>query len=150
MRQVINQMSMKIESRSVNEGYARMSVAVFVSQLDPTLEEISDVKTIVSEAVTNAIVHGYRERCGYIHIRVRLFDDQTAEICVRDQGCGITDVEKAREPMFTTGNDERSGMGFTIMESFSDKLRVRSGVGKGTTVTLIKKIAGKQHDSGKN
>ena len=150
MRQVINQMTMKFESRSVNEGFARMATAVFVSQLDPTLEEISDVKTIVSEAVTNAIVHGYKDHCGQIHITAKLFDDQTAEIRVRDQGCGIADVRKAREPMFTTGNDERSGMGFTIMESFSDKLRVRSAVGKGTTVILVKKIAGKLYDNGKN
>lgn len=148
MHQIINQMSMKFDSRSVNEGFARMAVAVFVSQLDPTLEELSDVKTIVSEAVTNAIVHGYRDKYGQIHIKVRLYDDSCAEITVRDAGCGIADIARAREPMFTTGDAERSGMGFTIMESFSDKLRVRSASGKGTTVTLIKRIRGKNNDSG--
>lgn len=148
MHQIINEMSMKFDSRSVNEGFARMAVAVFVSQLDPTLEELSDIKTIVSEAVTNAIVHGYCDRCGQICITVKLYDDLFAEIRVRDTGCGITDVAQAREPMFTTGDVERSGMGFTIMESFSDKLRVRSAPGKGTTVTLIKRIRGKGNDSG--
>lgn len=148
MHQIINEMSMKFDSRSVNEGFARMAVAVFVSQLDPTLEELSDIKTIVSEAVTNAIVHGYRDRCGQIYITVKLYDDLFAEIRVRDTGCGIADVAQAREPMFTTGDAERSGMGFTIMESFSDKLRVRSAPGKGTTVTLIKRIRGKGNDSG--
>ena len=150
MRQLINQMSMKFDSRSVNEAFARTSAAVFISQLDPTLEEISDIKTIISEAVTNAIVHGYRDRYGKIYITVKLFDDQTAEIRVRDLGCGIPDIEKAKEPLFTTGDSERSGMGFTIMESFSDKLRVHSIPEKGTTVTLVKHIAGKIHDSRKN
>ena len=144
MRQVINQMTMKFESRSVNEGFARMATAVFVSQLDPTLEEISDVKTIVSEAVTNAIVHGYKDRCGQIHITAKLFDDQTAEIRVRDQGCGIADVQKAREPMFTTGNDERSGMGFTIMESFMTTFEVTSMPGKGTSIHMRRKIKQRQ------
>lgn len=148
MHQVINTMSMKFDSRSVNEGFARMAVAVFISQLDPTLEELNDIKTIVSEAVTNAIVHGYRDKCGQIHIAVKLYDDHAAEIRVRDTGCGIEDVARAREPMFTTGDSERSGMGFTIMESFSDKLRVRSAPGKGTTVTLIKRIRGKGYDGG--
>ena len=96
MHQIINEMSMKFDSRSVNEGFARMAVAVFVSQLDPTLEELSDIKTIVSEAVTNAIVHGYRDRCGQIYITVKLYDDLFAEIRVRDTGCGIADVAQAR------------------------------------------------------
>lgn len=150
MHQLINQMSIKFDSRSVNEGFARMSAAVFVSQLDPTLDELNDVKTIVSEAVTNAIVHGYQDRCGQIHISIKLYEDRTVEIRVRDKGRGIADIKKAREPMFTTGDAERSGMGFTIMESFSDQLRVRSTPGKGTSVVLIKKIVGKSYDPGQN
>ena len=140
-------MSMKFDSRSVNEGFARTSAAIFVSQIDPTLEELNDIKTIVSEAVTNAIVHGYREHCGKIQIQMKLYTDRVVEIRVRDSGCGISDIQKAREPMYTTGDGERSGMGFTIMESFSDRLRVRSVPGKGTTVTLIKKITGKPYDA---
>lgn len=144
MLNVINKMSIKLESRSVNEGFARQTVAAFVAQLDPTVEELNDIKTIVSEAVTNAIVHGYRDRLGYITVAVRLMENRTAEIKVKDSGCGIPDIEQARQPMFTTGDEERSGMGFTIMESFTDKLRVRSTVGKGTIVTLVKVIHGRQ------
>lgn len=144
MLNVCNKMSIKLESRSVNESFARQTVAAFVAQLDPTMEELNDIKTVVSEAVTNAIVHGYRDRLGYITVSVRLFDDRTAEIKVKDQGCGIADIEQARQPMFTTGDAERSGMGFTIMESFTDRLRVRSTVGKGTIVTLVKAIHGRQ------
>lgn len=150
MRQLINQMSIKFDSRSINESFARMSAAVFVSQLDPTLDELNDIKTIVSEAVTNAIVHGYQDQCGQIHISIKLYDDHTAEIRVRDKGRGIADVKKAREPMFSTGDSERSGMGFTIMESFSDQLRVRSAPGKGTLIVLIKKITGKTYDARQN
>ena len=148
MLNVINKMSIKLESRSVNEGFARQTVAAFVAQLDPTVEELNDIKTIVSEAVTNAIVHGYRDRLGYITVAVRLLENRTAEIKVKDSGCGIADIEQARQPMFTTGNEERSGMGFTIMESFTDKLRVRSTVGKGTLVTLVKVIHGRRTEEG--
>lgn len=144
MQNVVNKMSIKLESRSVNESFARQTVAAFVAQLDPTIEELNDVKTVVSEAVTNSIVHGYRDRMGYITITVRLMENCTAEIKVKDSGCGIPDIEQARQPMFTTGDEERSGMGFTIMESFTDKLRVRSTVGKGTLVTLIKVIHGRR------
>lgn len=144
MQNVVNKMSIKLESRSVNESFARQTVAAFVAQLDPTIEELNDVKTVVSEAVTNSIVHGYRDRMGYITITVRLLENCTAEIKVKDSGCGIPDIEQARQPMFTTGDEERSGMGFTIMESFTDKLRVRSTVGKGTLVTLIKVIHGRR------
>ncbi len=112
------------------------------------MEELGDLKTVVSEAVTNAIVHGYRDKLGYITITVRLFDDRTAEVKVKDNGCGIADITQARQPMFTTGDDTRSGMGFTIMESFTDQLRVRSAIGKGTTVTLIKTVHGRS-DGGK-
>lgn len=132
--------SIKIEflSKSANEGFARVAIAAFASQLDPTLEQISEIKTAVSEAVTNCIVHGYRDKIGKIYISARLYQNKLV-ICVRDKGCGIENVEKAREPLFTTGNEnERSGMGFTIMESFMDKIKVVSKVDRGTKVTLTK------------
>ena len=128
-------------SRSANEGFARTTAACFAAQLDPTLEEIGDIKTAVSEAVTNAIVHAYPDRLGKIVMKLKLFEDHSLEISVRDWGVGIADVEQARTPLFTTGSEERSGMGFTIMESFMDGLRVRSVPGKGTTVILRKKIS---------
>ena len=128
-------------SRAANEGFARTAAACFVAQLDPTLDEVNDVKTAVSEAVTNAIVHAYPQTLGKITLRLRLFGDQTVEILVKDNGVGIEDVDRAREPLYTTGNEERSGMGFTIMESFMDRVRVRSTPGKGTTVVLSKQIA---------
>ena len=128
-------------SRSANEGFARTAAACFVAQLDPTLDEVNDVKTAVSEAVTNAIVHAYPQTLGKITLRLRLFGDQTVEILVKDNGVGIENVDRAREPLYTTGNEERSGMGFTIMESFMDRVRVRSTPGKGTTVVLSKQIA---------
>ena len=132
--------TIKIEflSKSANEGFARVAIAAFASQLDPTLEQISEIKTAVSEAVTNCIVHGYKDKIGKIYISAKLYSDKIV-ITVRDKGCGIEDIEKAREPLFTTGNEnERSGMGFTIMESFMDKIRVSSKTGKGTKVTLTK------------
>ncbi|MCD7886601.1 MAG: anti-sigma F factor [Clostridiales bacterium] len=137
----INQVKMEFDSRSANEGFARAAAACFAAQLDPTLEELGDVKTAVSEAVTNVIVHAYPDAIGRVLLRLRLFEDNTVEITVRDWGVGIPDLEKAREPMFTTGGADRSGMGFTIMESFTDAMRVRSAVGKGTTVTMRKKIS---------
>ena len=140
MQNVQNNMSIKFESRSVNEAFARQTVAAFVAQLDPTLEELNDIKTAVSEAVTNAIVHGYADRLGYITVSAKLLEGGKIEIKVKDSGRGIADIEKAREPMFTTGDDTRSGMGFTIMESFMDKLRVRSTEGKGTIVTMLRTL----------
>ncbi|MCC8076180.1 MAG: anti-sigma F factor [Clostridiales bacterium] len=137
----INQVKMEFDSRSANEGFARAAAACFAAQLDPTLEELGDVKTAVSEAVTNVIVHAYPDAIGRVLLRLRLFEDNTVEITVRDWGVGIPDLDKAREPMFTTGGADRSGMGFTIMESFMDAMRVRSAVGKGTTVTMRKKIS---------
>lgn len=142
--QALNRMTLRFDSRSVNEAFARMTVSAFVAQLDPTLEELNDIKTVVSEAVTNAIVHGYRDRMGEIIVSARLLEDGYAEIKVKDHGCGIPDIEQARQPLFTTGDAERSGMGFTIMESFSDKLKVRSAVGKGTTVTMLRRIHGRE------
>lgn len=141
--QTLNRMTLRFESRSVNEAFARMTVAAFIAQLDPTLEELNDIKTVVSEAVTNAIVHGYRDKVGEIVVSARLLEGGFAEIKVKDHGCGIPDIEQARQPLFTTGDAERSGMGFTIMESFSDKLRVRSAVGRGTTVTMLRQILGR-------
>ena len=136
-----NHVSLEVPSRSANEGFARTAAACFAAQLDPTLEEINDVKTAVSEAVTNAIVHAYPDTLGKIVLKLRLRDDHSLEIVVRYWGVGIADVEQARTPLFTTGNEERSGMGFTIMESFMDSLKVRSAPGKGTTVTMRRKIA---------
>ena len=136
-----NSVRLEFMSRSVNEGFARAAMAVFASQLDPTLDELGDIKTAVSEAVTNCIVHAYPDTLGKISVRARLFPDNSVEIVVRDWGLGIPDVPKALEPMFTTGGDDRSGMGFTIMESFMDKVRVRSKTGSGTTVTMRRHIS---------
>ena len=140
MKPPINSMTVKFDSRSVNEGFARAAAAAFIAQMDPTLEELNDMKTAVSEAVTNCIVHAYPENVGEITLSVKVFQPNTVEIVIRDKGCGIADVEKARTPMFTTGGSERSGMGFTIMESFTDKLKVRSVSGRGTTVTMLRSI----------
>ena len=128
--------------RSANEGFARVAVAAFVARLDPTIEELNDIKTAVSEAVTNCIVHAYKEKIGNIYITA-IIDGDNVKIRIRDRGCGIPDVEQAMEPLFTTGGEERAGLGFAVMESFTDKLKVRSSVGKGTTVTMSKKISRK-------
>ena len=136
----IDQATIVFTSRSANEGFARAAAACFAAQLDPTLDEVADIKTAVSEAVTNAIVHAYPDALGRIVMKMKLLKDGVLEITVRDWGRGITDVEEARRPLFTTGGSERSGMGFTIMESFMDKLTVRSMQGKGTTVQMRKRI----------
>ena len=136
-----NQVALEFPSRSANEGFARTAAACFAAQLDPTLEEVNDIKTAVSEAVTNAIVHAYPDTLGKILLKLRIREGGTLEIVVKDWGVGIADVEQARTPLFTTGNEERSGMGFTIMESFMDKVTVRSAVNKGTTVVMRKKLA---------
>ena len=139
-RRILNEMRLVIDSRSANESFARVTVAAFIAQLDPTIEEISDIKTAVSEAVTNCIIHGYRDEIGKIYIQARLYDDGRAMIRVRDKGVGIDNIKQAMEPLFTTGGGERGGLGFTVMESFMDNLKVRSSKGKGTTVTMEKKI----------
>ncbi len=139
----INTMKMEIESRSVNESFSRVAVASFIAQLDPTIEELGDIKTAVSEAVTNAIVHGYKEGKGKIYITVSIFENAEVKIRIRDKGCGIENIEQAMEPLFTTMGGERAGLGFAVMESFMDKVKVRSSVGKGTQVTLEKKINGR-------
>lgn len=136
-----NYIKIEFPSRSVNEGFARAAAAAFASQLDPTLEELGDIKTAVSEAVTNAIVHAYPDCIGRVLLRLRIMKGGRLEIVVKDWGRGIEDVQRAREPLFTTGGAERSGMGFTIMESFMDSLKVRSVAGRGTTVVMKKKIA---------
>ncbi len=139
----VNQMSLKLESRSVNESFARVAVSAFAAQQDPTVEEISDIKTAVSEAVTNCIVHAYPESVGEIYIWVGLFDNGLVRVRVRDRGCGIADVRQAMEPLFTTLGGERAGLGFAVMESFMDKVRVRSVPGKGTSVSMDKYIKGR-------
>ena len=137
----INYTDFTFLSRSANEGFARTAAACFAAQLDPTLEEVNDIKTAVSEAVTNAIVHAYPDAIGKVAVRARICPGNVLELTVKDHGRGIADVEKAREPLYTTGGEERSGMGFTIMESFMDKLTVRSVPGRGTTVLMRKKLA---------
>lgn len=143
MQKPINDFKINIPAKSVNEGFLRAVCAAFSALSDPTVEEISDIKTAVSEAVTNAIVHGYKEKQGRIYIDAALYPDNTVKIKIKDKGCGIADVKKAMEPLFTTAGDDRSGLGFSVMESFTDKVLVRSVPGKGTVVTLTKKISGK-------
>ena len=140
---VINEMKMTVDSRSVNESFSRTVVAAFTAQLDPTVEEINDIKTAVSEAVTNCIVHGYKNSVGKIYITVKIHDNGKVVIAIRDRGCGIPDILKAREPLFTTLGGDRAGLGFSVMESFMDKLTIRSKVNKGTTITLYKTIKGR-------
>ena len=141
MKRTENYVKIEFLSRSSNEGFARIAAAGFAAQLDPTLDELGDVKTAVSEAVTNAIVHAYPDTLGRIALKLRIAEGGVLELTVRDWGRGIENVEQARRPLFTTGGAERSGMGFTIMESFMDKLTVKSTPGKGTTVTMRKRIA---------
>ncbi len=138
---ILNEMKIILPSNSVNEGAARAAVSSFLIQADPTVEELSDIRTAVSEAVTNAIVHGYRGTMGNIEIIVRLLSEREIYIRIKDRGCGISDVKQAMEPLFTTApEEERSGLGFSVMESFTDKLRVSSKTGKGTTVTMRKRL----------
>ena len=141
-----NYIKLEFPSRSVNEGFARAAAAAFAAQLDPTLEELGDIKTAVSEAVTNCTVHAYPDSLGRVMLRMRIMKGGRLEIVVKDWGRGIEDVKKAREPLFTTGGAERSGMGFTIMESFMDKLRVRSSPGRGTTVTMVRTTRQRQEE----
>ncbi len=139
----INELKLIFDSKSINESFSRMAVSAFAAQLDMTVEELGDIKTVVSEAVTNCIVHAYRESIGKIYITCTVFEEGVVRISVRDKGCGIDDIKKAREPLYTSLGGERSGLGFSVMESFSDNLRVRSKPGVGTTVTIEKKLKGK-------
>lgn len=139
----VNSMNLKFLSRSANEAFARTAVASFLLSLDPFLEEINDVKTAVSEAVTNAIVHGYKDTIGYVYISVSIKDDRKVVIKIKDKGCGIPDIEKAMEPLFTTGGEERSGLGFSVMDSVMDKIKVTSREGRYTTVTMERRFSSK-------
>ena len=135
-----NYMDLQFPSKSANEAFARAAIACFAAQLDPTLDELGDIKTAVSEAVTNCIVHAYPDSIGPITLKARILPEQVLDIVVKDKGCGIEDVEQACRPMFTTGGEERSGMGITIMESFMTEFRLSSTPGKGTTVHMKRKI----------
>ena len=137
----INKFYLKIPSRSANESFARVAVSAFVSQLDPTLEELSDIKTAVSEAVTNSIVHAYKNEIGNIYITAEIYEDRSMKIRIRDTGAGIEDVTKALQPLFTTVGGERSGLGFSVMQSFMDYLKVTSKLGNGTTVIMKKSLS---------
>ena len=138
---VENEIDLKMPSRSVNEGFARAAVAAFCAQLNPTAVELADLKCAVSEAVTNCIVHAYKEEIGKIYITAELTDQNTVRIKIRDTGCGMADVAKSMEPLYTTAGGERAGLGFAVMQSFMDSIKVRSRVGKGTTVQMVKKIS---------
>ena len=138
-----NQATVTFSARSVNEGFARVTAAAFFAQLDPTLQEIAEIKTVVSEAVTNAIVHGYAENGGDVRLKLQILANSRVRITVRDRGKGIEDVARAMTPLFTTGGEDRAGMGFSIMQGFCDKVRVRSFPGKGTVVVMEKYIGGK-------
>ena len=135
-----NYMILEFPSKSCNEAFARSAIACFASQLDPTLEELGDIRTAVSEAVTNCIVHAYPDGLGTISMRCRILKDNVLDIVIKDKGVGISDVERARRPAFTTGGADRSGMGFTIMESFMTELEISSREGKGTTVHMRRKL----------
>lgn len=139
----INEFKLTLESKSINEAFARVVVSAFASQLDPNVEEVSDLKTAISEAVTNCIVHAYKSSQGKIYITGIIDDKNIIKIRIKDKGCGISDINQAMAPLFTTGEGDRAGLGFTVMESFCDKVTVKSAVNKGTVVTLTKKIEGK-------
>ena len=139
--QSYNEMNLRLPSLSVNEGMARSAVAAFCAQQNPSATELADIKCAVSEAVTNCIVHAYKERIDTVYITVAIFDNRVVKITVRDKGCGIDDVKKAMEPLYTTAGGERAGLGFAVMQSFMDNIRVSSKVGKGTCVTMQKKIS---------
>lgn len=135
----INEFRLTVDSKSINESFARVVVSSFITPLDPTLEELADLKTAVSEAVTNCIVHAYKNTYGKIYITGQISDSNIVKVTIRDKGCGIPDIDKAMTPLFTTGEGDRAGLGFTVMESFCDSIRVRSKLDKGTTVVLSKK-----------
>ena len=139
--QVNNKFTMNLLAKSANESFARACIASFAAQLDPTLEEIGDIKTAVSEAVTNCIVHAYKEKIGKIYISGELLENNVIRIKIRDTGCGIENIEKAMEPLYTTVGGERAGLGFAVMQSFMDSVRVRSAAGKGTSIVMTKKIS---------
>lgn len=139
--QIINKFTMNLYAKSANEGFARSCISAFASQLDPTLEELNDIKTAVSEAVTNCIVHAYKEKLGKIYITAEIIDDGILKIKIRDTGCGIENIDMALTPLFTTVGGERAGLGFAVMQSFMDSVKVTSKVGRGTSVIMKKKIS---------
>ena len=140
--EIVNEMRLMFMAKSANESFARVSAASFVSQLDPNVSEVADIKTAVSEAVSNAIIHGYEGSFGIVTLEMRIFRDNTVEMTISDSGKGIADIEKAREPMYTTKKDEdRAGMGFTVMETFMDNVDVASEINVGTKITMRKKLA---------
>jgi len=137
-----NEMSVELESRSVNEAFARTAISSFVSQLDPTISELNEIRTAVSEAVTNCVVHAYRDKIGKIYINVKVTEPDTVVIRIRDKGCGIENIKQAMEPLYTTDpNGERAGLGFAVMQSFCDALKVHSSLSRGTTITLTKRLS---------
>ncbi|MCI6253195.1 MAG: anti-sigma F factor [Eubacterium coprostanoligenes] len=138
-----NEFKLTVDSKSVNESFCRVVVTAFASALDPTIEEITDLKTAVSEAVTNSIVHGYADTCGKIYITGQLLENDVIKIKIKDKGRGIADVSEAMTPLYTTGGSDRAGLGFTVMQSFCDRVSVTSSLGIGTTVVLTKKISGR-------
>lgn len=138
----INEVKLSFKSYSSNESFSRIAAAAFFASVDPTVAQITDIKTAISEAVTNAIVHGYKDTVGTVYITLRILDNDTAYIKVRDNGCGIENIKKAMEPLYTTApEDERAGLGFAVMQSFTDSVKVYSKVGKGTTVVMLKKLS---------
>ena len=142
-----NEVKLSFWSRSANEGFARVAVSSFIAQLDPTVDELSDIKTAVSEAVTNCIVHGYRDTLGVVSMTLRILEGNTVYIKIRDKGCGIADVKQAMQPLFTTApEEERAGLGFAVMESFMDKLKVSSRPERGTTVVMTKRIRSREQN----
>ena len=148
MKDINNYMKMTVAGHSRNEALARMCVSAFAAQLDPTIEEINDIKAAVSEAVTNCIVHAYPDKIGDIFIELKILGDDTLYIKIKDKGCGIPDVKKAMEPLFTTSPEtERAGLGFAVMESFMDKLSVKSKVGSGTSVIMTKRLSGRNEQT---
>lgn len=140
MIRTVNKMELSFPSHSVNESFARGAISAFILALDPLVTEMNDLKTAVSEAVTNAIVHGYRDTIGTVYISAKILADDRVVVKIRDRGCGIPDIEKAMEPLYTTGGEERAGLGFAVMQSFCDRVRVASAPGRGTTVTLTKQF----------
>ena len=140
-----NQIKITLPSLSANEGFARVAVGAFVAQLDPTVDELADIKTAVSEAVTNCAVHAYADAIGMIYISAEYYPDRTVKIKIKDKGCGIDNIEQAMQPMWSSVGGERAGLGFAVMQSFTDGVKVRSALGKGTTVTLTKALSQRVH-----
>lgn len=140
-KELQNSVKLAFISKSENEALARHVISAFIAQADPTAEELADIRTVVSEAVTNCVVHAYREKIGTVYFEAKLYSDRSLSIIIKDKGCGIEDIEKAMEPLYTTDKDgERGGMGFTIMQSFTDSLKVKSKVGKGTSLYMKKQF----------